>query len=575
MNLTLAIDDLEYYTTICGANNSGKTNVLRALEIFFRPEKYCAEYDSPNHKFNGSRGQNVYPEIVIKFKDNNDQFEFKKTFDLNGLKEIQGKKNKENLPIDKTNSILSKISFFYLPAINVNFPELITTLIEEIYDIEYKNTRFSGLKSELKKAFDQYINGTVEILNNLAKDINPIFKDFNDNWEVGFEFSSDVKKFRDLISNDINFFFNDKTNRHIDSKGSGLQRLGYILLYSKLISRITSKNTILLIDEPDIYLHAGLQIKLKKHFENLNSKCQLFITTHSKSFIDSYRLRNTFLLDIEIAEAVHYKRAGKDFYSVNTILVDIEESKGTRKIKQYLGIEDDDFEILEDNNLVVEGGCDKKYLEELGKYFNLVAPNIIPLNGVNNWERYLDFYNSFYNGKPNKPIIKILLDNDQAGREVYILLKRKLDNNYYKHINLKIEIISNYLNERPLDDHIVRGVINSNFEIEDLIYPELILHLSNEILKSKNFKIINFKSLEKKLKANSFRNNGILNCIDLLKNELNPDHGQNISFISVNIKKPIAEKLNIQGNKQLIKTIENCHSKYPEVKEIISKIFSF
>src|SRR3970040_370483 len=102
MNLTLNIDELSYLITICGANNSGKTNVLRALE-----------------------------------------------FDLTGIKALSGKLNKEPIKEERINTLLNKIAFFYLPAINVNFPELVNDLIEEIYDLEYEKARFTGLKGEL------------------------------------------------------------------------------------------------------------------------------------------------------------------------------------------------------------------------------------------------------------------------------------------------------------------------------------------------------------------------------------------------------------------------------------------
>ena len=37
LNLTLEIDDIDKISTICGANNVGKTNVLRAIDTFFNP----------------------------------------------------------------------------------------------------------------------------------------------------------------------------------------------------------------------------------------------------------------------------------------------------------------------------------------------------------------------------------------------------------------------------------------------------------------------------------------------------------------------------------------------------------
>ncbi|WP_286425422.1 ATP-dependent nuclease [Myroides marinus] len=574
MSLKLNIEDLNEIVTICGANNSGKTNVLRAIEIFFKPNKYNPQYDAPNHKFFGSRGQSVYPEIIIEFSDNNKKYLFKKVFDLNGLKSISGTLDGNSLTEEKINNFLNKYTFFYIPSININFPELVNDLIEEIYDLEYEKTRFTGLKAELKKAFDSYMGGTIDVLNNLAQDINPTFQEFNQNWEVGFEFPSDVKKFRDLISNDIEFYFNDKTNRNIDAKGSGLQRLGYILMHSKLIEKITNKSIILLIDEPDIYLHNGLQLKLKKHLKELSQKSQVFITTHSKVFIDGYNLKNIFLLDIVIDPAILYKRTNKNFHQVNTILIDLDESLGSLKIKEYLGIETDEYDLLKDFNLLVEGNCDKKFLEELAKYYSLQIPNIISANGVNNIESFLDFYNSFYFKHSYKPTIKVLLDNDNAGRDTYKEIQKKCENLFYKDIDVLLEFTPTYKGELPDYDKVKRNLIHDNHEIEDFVFPEIICKLCNSILKKKSMNSILQKSLLTKLNSQVFKSKGILYAVEILKNDKNLDNGHTIVFDSINMKKSLVESFQIEGNKSMIKILNECDEKYPEYKNLLEKVLT-
>ena len=129
MNLSLNIEDINEIVTICGANNSGKTNVLRAIEVFFKPQKYNPEYDAPNHKFNGSRGQSVYPEIQIIFTDNIKTYEIKRVFDINGLKSTSGKLDGNVLQNDKIDQLINKFSFFFIPSININFHELLNNLI--------------------------------------------------------------------------------------------------------------------------------------------------------------------------------------------------------------------------------------------------------------------------------------------------------------------------------------------------------------------------------------------------------------------------------------------------------------
>ncbi|OYZ49954.1 MAG: hypothetical protein B7Y13_02595, partial [Sulfurovum sp. 24-42-9] len=61
--------------TICGANNSGKTNTLRAINVFFNPHLYERKKDVPFHKLEGSRGASQYPEITLILKHNNEVYE--------------------------------------------------------------------------------------------------------------------------------------------------------------------------------------------------------------------------------------------------------------------------------------------------------------------------------------------------------------------------------------------------------------------------------------------------------------------------------------------------------------------
>jgi len=269
---------------------------------------------------------------------------------------------------------LKKINFFYIESINVSYPKLINNLIDTVFEVAFAKTRFSGGKKALKEAYEKYTEGLLEILQALSNEINPLFREYKDNWQVEFKLESNIKKFRDIITDDIEFIINDSSNKHIESKGSGLQRLSYILLHFKIIEKL--KNTILLIDEPDIFLHQSLQKTLNLHMQTIKDKSQIFVTTHSPVFIDSYTLNNVFLLDLEIT-AKHYKRRNRDYNELKTKLVDISGINGDHKIKQYLGIDNKDFDLLSKYNVLVEGESDIKYLSELGKFFKFNIPNLL------------------------------------------------------------------------------------------------------------------------------------------------------------------------------------------------------
>lgn len=226
---------------------------------------------------------------------------------------------------------------------------------------------------------------------------------------------------------------------------------------------------------------------------------------------------------------------------------------------------------------MVEGGCDKKYLEEFGNYFGLEIPNIIPLHGVSNIEKYLNFYNSYY--KDNNiyiPKIKILFDNDVAGREQYKKIKKNCDRKAYKYIEVEVILLKNFL------ENSVDKIENNydNHEIEDLIYPEIICYLVNKILNGKNLNPINIKEINRKILAPSFSSNGIFSLIENEKNEKNLKNGAEISFISSGektnrIKEGMAGMFNVTGDKKLVDIIERNRKNYPFVEKFIKELFDF
>ena len=70
LDITLTIDTNVNTISICGGNNTGKTNILRAINLFFHPDKYEPKEDKPSHKV-ASGGGSTSPEISIGFADSN------------------------------------------------------------------------------------------------------------------------------------------------------------------------------------------------------------------------------------------------------------------------------------------------------------------------------------------------------------------------------------------------------------------------------------------------------------------------------------------------------------------------
>jgi len=542
VKIEIKVDEKNNFICFCGQNNVGKTNILNALDLFFNKSAgYIPEKDCPNHKYYGTRGGSYQPKIEIDFFDGTDNYKItkdwnKKLSDKEGEKlyKISGKKNKNELNEKDIEKLLQKINFFFLPSINVSFPEAIKYIMNnDVIDLETGQTRMSGKKGEMKKKIEEVLNDLKSILNLLSNDISPLLHKYKEGWGVAFDLPTEVNTFRDLMIGEVDFYIKDKSNsKAIDAKGSGLQRLCHILMYFRIIEKLNDKKeeTIVCIDEPDVYLHSGLQKKLLEDIKNKSQNNQIFITTHSPLFIDTIKLSNVFLLDQKVEEKEYQRAKRKNsnlkFNAIQTHLVDFNESSGVSTLKNYLGINDKDNLLFDKYNILVEGEEDKIYLIKLLQHFNLNIPNIISCNGADNVIKYLDFYNSIADNNSDVFFL-VLLDNDQKGREI----KNKIRTDNYKNLKIEIKFIISFSGFSPTIDK--NSNSNANIEVEDFLDPQIICYLCNKILKHKKLQEFKKKDIDQicnNITKSAFQNNGILELLEAKKNELNPNDGQNIKI---------------------------------------------
>lgn len=573
---------------ICGQNNVGKTNTLRAINLFFNPEIYAPEIDMPKIK-HATGGQSIHPKVEITFWDDQNDIYYTlcrdiklytdplHEFGLSGTSfrfEGKKKKDKKTLTAAEIKVIMDQIEFVYIESINTFIPELISKITEGIINVEYDKARFSQSRKALKEAYDTYVDGLSAILGTFANDISSTFKYFCEDWKVEFIVPKNSETFRDLISEDVRLSLDDNGSIGVLDKGAGLQRLATILLNFEMLSRINKKKSVIVcIDEPDVYLHEGLQRKLKMLFDEKSSSMQLFFTTHSKVFINEYSMRNVFLLDSKHYEQ-YSARKKRNISVMETVLVDINDQSGYDKICSHLGIEAVTYELLQKNNLLVEGNCDKRYLTELFNYFDLPCPNIESLNGADNAIKFLEFYDSYYrnNTTQYKPKIKVVFDNDAKGREVYCKIRAIT----YNHIDVTVVLLQNHTNTG--NTKIEKN--NTNNEIEDFLYPEVMVYLINALLEKKGMTKLKPTVVCRKIHTASFAAKGILELCEYEKNTLNPENGAEISFISSGnatnrIKEGLAGMFNLKANKTLLALMRECDIKYPCVKQILQSLCDF
>ncbi len=424
--------DIGRFTTIIGRNDVGKSNLLHAILLVLGKGKPKAE---DYHK------KQYDKDIVIKLR-------FSINGDPNEIEKVKEELNKYNLPVidnkfyigvryiynRETDRISEKwftckskrnlygisikeedisrsyiayirekflprplyISSFTTPSDEVSLKqgsllsELISPLIEEsIIELKAEN-RTVKMKDLLKQKIEEE---TDHISDRLTKYLKRVWEDIDRVRLV----VSEVKLSRAL---NIDVRLEDKYIGDISlfKRGSGLQREFIAELLRVYRDLKIGKGYILMIEEPEIFLHAGAQKRFLSILKDLSKEGQVIITTHSSIFIDRSDLRYTYL----------FKKKGG-----HTILAwETTKQAEITEIVEELGISPSDI-LLANGVIIVEGPTDKKVLEIFAKSiierwdeYNIAIIHAGGKSNIYHYQEYPDVLKKLNNN------IVIILDAD-------------------------------------------------------------------------------------------------------------------------------------------------------------------
>ncbi|MFA6348083.1 MAG: AAA family ATPase [Candidatus Paceibacterota bacterium] len=550
--------------SICGANNVGKTNFLRALDLYFslNPKKFNIRKDIPFDILEGKRGAGFNTLITGYFEDDKNKYKISATFipnkDFDVSIKIDGEKNgKQKLSERESRQILNNFRFIFIEASNINIPEI----IDEIIDDEVLPFGLDSLRkkqTEPLEKFNDFIDSSKVAVEKLTKDIEKIVNEFivdipgidSRDWKVKILFSEYVK-LRQALSGIIEFTLYDKNDNALESKGSGIQRIILISLM-QYVAEKTSKKIIWGIDEPEVFLQPALQKKVFNHLKDIAKKQQAILTTHSHNFIDLQSIETVFLFEAKYEQKVFVRKPKEIFYTANTFFDEsMSNNEKIQKIKNHLGISNNDSWAILPNNLLVEGEEDKEYINSLAAKFEVDMPNILVSGGASKIKGYLQFLREFSDELIYTPNIKVIVDYDEAGKKEY----NSLNVSKYKNFVLEKEYIircDGYSSEK------------ASYEIEDFIYPEIILEAANIFLKNNSYKPIDKKEIKNRFQV-AFNNECILKFLTDKGKEKNPNENS-FNFEDEGLKKIICKYACEIIRK---KDISSMDEKYPEVKKYI------
>lgn len=325
-----AVFHVSDYSMVVGENNSGKTNILTALRLFYEDAglKYKKDTDFPKFE---TDDQESWIEIAFettideqdslkneyKSEDNilrvrkyfqSDNGDLVKTSQSN-IYAYEAGELSSNLFYGAKNVSQAKLgNVIYIPAVSKTDETLKLTGPSPFRDMVnfvmkravLESTTFDGLKN----AFDTF---NTDFKDEASKDgfsINSLIDDINsdiENWNIRFGVSVNAIKPEDIVKNLLSHYIEDVglggKQINLSSFGQGLQRhliFTLIKLSVKYAAPSATKKkdfdpdfTLLLYEEPEAFLHPAQQESLHLSLRTLASQEpeQVLISSHSPHFV--------------------------------------------------------------------------------------------------------------------------------------------------------------------------------------------------------------------------------------------------------------------------------------------------
>lgn len=202
---------------------------------------------------------------------------------------------------------------------------------------------------------------------------------------------------------------------------------------------------ILLVEEPEVHLHPGLETSLMRYLKLISSRCQTFMTTHSTNFLDMGDFRSVYLVS-----------KAKDTTVEN---LDIQSAEAS--IPSELGIRLSSL-FMYDRIVFVEGPSDEMIIREWAAKltYNLAQANVgfVHLEGARNFSYFAASETLAFLDK-RKVKLMFVLDQDERSQQDIDAIGKRLGSRA-KLIMLRRREIENYLIDD--EDAIVQFLVNKS-----------------------------------------------------------------------------------------------------------------
>lgn len=280
----------------------------------------------------------------------------------------------------------------------------------------------------------------------VSKHINSIWKEHKISFKITIE--------SDFICR-VNIFDNDnkRPKYKMEQRSDGFKQFISILLILSAENKANSlKNSLILLDEPEVHLHpSGIKYLRDELFEIAKNNIVL-IATHSTYMIDKINLDR------------HYSVVKNKSI---TEVTKIEKNNPYQEEVIYEALGTSVYEHIEPNVIIFEGKTDKDafdiFKDKFKKDLNIKNITTISADGVTNIPKYVKFFNNkLVNGF-------ILVDSDSAGRNARDNILKENSNLTSKN-TFEINDIYDLKKESTLEDlfpkDILENVLLNKFSLE-------------------------------------------------------------------------------------------------------------
>ncbi|MDR6438750.1 hypothetical protein J2790_003917 [Paenarthrobacter nicotinovorans] len=375
-------------TTLVGPNNTGKTNLLHAVELFFT---------GPDNKFGFTKARDLSfvagsgkTSLVATFagvdeEDHPDCAIFSAYDRLSEFVDVRVRDSAEfTLSLVMSPSDNPVYQFFPnakktgTPAEQTAFSRLQSKLVADLlglFSVQYVPAAktMDQLNAELLMPFmvkkvaetiSPYVSEIESSLETVAGTINSaLMKAGLAHFVASFGFPNN--SLEGLLTG-FDFALGDPTRTSIQHKGQGVQSVALLasLIWISEQLRSQGASPIWLLEEPESYLHPELSRSALDLVEQLRKDSTVLITTHALAFVprNVHRISGVSLVDgtTRVDAFRNYREA-------------------TENLSQALGVAFSDYFNLSDINVLVEGQSDKDLIPWAMKTIDAISDAELPL----------------------------------------------------------------------------------------------------------------------------------------------------------------------------------------------------